>query len=50
MISCTNLYRYFNIQTTIGYQSNFIHKDVDEAPDAVIGNVKKVRNKRIKNT
>lgn len=31
------LYRHTDIKTTIGYQSNFIHKDVDEALDAVIG-------------
>ena len=31
------LYRHSNIQTTMGYQSNFIHKDVDDALDAVIG-------------
>lgn len=31
------LYRHSDIKTTIGYQSNFIHKDVDEALDAVIG-------------
>ena len=32
------LYRHTDIKTTIGYQANFIHKDVDEALDAVIGN------------
>jgi len=31
------LYRHTDIKTTIGYQSNFIHKDVDEALNAVIG-------------
>lgn len=31
------LYRHSSITTTIGYQSNFIHKDADEALDAVIG-------------
>lgn len=31
------LYRHTDIKTTIGYQANFIHKDVDEALDAVIG-------------
>lgn len=31
------LYRHTDIKTTIGYQSNFIHKDVDEALDAVLG-------------
>lgn len=31
------LYRHSSITTTISYQSNFIHKDVDEALDAVIG-------------
>jgi integrase len=30
------LYRHTSITTTIGYQSNFIHKDADEALDAVI--------------
>ncbi|HYD21415.1 MAG TPA: site-specific integrase [Flavipsychrobacter sp.] len=31
------LYRHTDIKTTIGYQANFIHKDVDEALGAVIG-------------
>lgn len=31
------LYRHTDIKTTIGYQANFIHKDTDEALDAVIG-------------
>jgi integrase/recombinase XerD len=31
------LYRHSSITTTIGYQSNFIHKDADEALHAVIG-------------
>lgn len=31
------LYRHSDIKTTIGYQANFIHKDADEALDAVIG-------------
>jgi integrase/recombinase XerD len=30
------LYRHSSITTTIGYQSNFIHKDADDALDAVI--------------
>jgi integrase/recombinase XerD len=30
------LYRHTSITTTIGYQANFIHKDTDEALDAVI--------------
>ncbi|WP_118976748.1 site-specific integrase [Taibaiella koreensis] len=30
------LYRHTDIKTTIGYQANFIHGDVDEALDAVI--------------
>lgn len=30
------LYRHSSITTTIGYQSNFIHKDADEALEAVI--------------
>lgn len=32
------LYRHTSITTTIGYQSNFIHKDADDALEAVIGN------------
>lgn len=31
------LYRHSSILTTIGYQANFIHKDADEALDAVLG-------------
>ncbi len=31
------LYRHSSITTTVGYQANFIHKDTDEALDAVIG-------------
>lgn len=31
------LYRHTSITTTIGYQANFIHKDADDALDAVIG-------------
>lgn len=31
------LYRHSHITTTIGYQSNFIHKDTDDALEAVIG-------------
>lgn len=31
------LYRHTDIKTTIGYQSNFIHRDVDDALEAVIG-------------
>lgn len=31
------LYRHSDIQTTIGYQSNFMFKDTDEALEAVIG-------------
>jgi len=30
------LYRHSSIVTTIGYQSNFIHKDADDALDAVV--------------
>ncbi|MBE7172377.1 MAG: site-specific integrase [Williamsia sp.] len=30
------LYRHSHVSTTIGYQQNFIHKDADEALDAVI--------------
>ncbi len=31
------LYRHSSITTTIGYQANFMHKDADEALEAVIG-------------
>ncbi len=31
------LYRHTSITTTVGYQANFIHKDADDALDAVIG-------------
>lgn len=31
------LYRHSSITTTVNYQSNFIHKDVDDALDSVIG-------------
>lgn len=31
------LYRHSSVITTIGYQANFIHKDADEALNAVIG-------------
>lgn len=31
------LYRHSDIRTTIGYQSSFIHKDTDDALEAVIG-------------
>ena len=31
------LYRHSSITTTIGYQANFMHKDADEALDAVLG-------------
>ena len=30
------LYRHSSVTTTIGYQANFIHKDTDEALDAVV--------------
>jgi site-specific recombinase XerD len=30
------LYRHTNISTTIGYQSNFIHKEADEALDRIL--------------
>ncbi|UOY04981.1 site-specific integrase [Muricauda sp. SCSIO 64092] len=30
------LYRHTDLKTTIGYQANFIHKDADDALDAVI--------------
>jgi len=30
------LYRHSHISTTMGYQANFIHKDVDEALEAVL--------------
>lgn len=31
------LYRHTDIKTTIGYQANFIHKDADDALEAVLG-------------
>ena len=31
------LYRHSDIKTTLSYQANFIHKDADEALDAVVG-------------
>ena len=31
------LYRHSSITTTIGYQANFVHKDADEALNAVVG-------------
>jgi len=34
------LYRHSSITTTIGYQGNFIHKDADDALDAVIGKLR----------
>jgi len=34
------LYCHSNVSTTIGYQSNFIHKETD---DAVIGKVSKIQ-------
>jgi site-specific recombinase XerD len=30
------LYRYSSITTTINYQSNFVHKNFDEALDSVL--------------
>ena len=30
------LYRHTSINTTIGYQGNFIHKDADDALDSVL--------------
>jgi hypothetical protein len=30
------LYRHTDIETTIGYQSNFIHQDVDDALETVL--------------
>ena len=30
------LYRHSDLKTTIGYQANFIHKDVDDALERVI--------------
>jgi len=35
------LYRHAHVSTTLGYQSNFIHKDSDDALDAVINKVNK---------
>lgn len=34
------LYRHSSVTTTIGYQSNFIHKDADDALDSVISTKK----------
>ncbi len=39
------LYRHSNVSTTIGYQSNFIHKDADDALDAVINKSKTQKSK-----
>lgn len=36
------LYRHSNVSTTIGYQSNFIHQETDDALDAVIEKVRSV--------
>lgn len=41
------LYRHTSITTTIGYQGNFIHKDADEALDAVIGFLDICYNNRV---
>ena len=41
------LYRHTSITTTIGYQGNFIHKDADEALDAVIGFLDVCYNNRV---
>lgn len=30
------LYRHFNLKTTINYQANFVHKEADDALDAVV--------------
>jgi hypothetical protein len=30
------IYRYSNLKATINYQANFIHKEADDALDAVI--------------
>jgi len=30
------LYRHSHISTTMGYQANFIHKDVDDALESVL--------------
>jgi integrase/recombinase XerD len=38
------LYRHSDLKTTIGYQANFIHKDVDDALESVI-NFKKQKSK-----
>ncbi len=36
-IMLQKLYRHSSLSTTIGYQSNFIHKDADKALQAVVG-------------
>lgn len=38
LIMLQKLFRHSRITTTMAYMSNFIHKDADEALDAVIGN------------
>jgi integrase len=35
-IMLQKLYRHSDLQTTINYQANFIHKDADDALDAVL--------------
>lgn len=37
------LYRHSNVSTTIGYQSNFIHKEADDALDTVINSIESIR-------
>jgi integrase/recombinase XerD len=39
------LYRHSHVSTTIAYQANYIHKDADDALDAVIGRVNKSTQK-----
>jgi integrase/recombinase XerD len=44
-----NLYRHSNIQTTVGYQANFIHKNTDDALAAVVNfNVAKPERNKVK--
>lgn len=43
-------YRHSNVSTTIGYQSNFIHEETDDALDAVIGKNTKMINWTILDT
>ena len=43
------LYRHSDVNTTIGYQANFMKKAADDALDAVIGKINTV-NPELENT